>query len=131
MAALLMTAMFWVIVTVMLIATQGESLPRAATFASFSAIGGLILWALYRVISGRNDGLVSSFIAAMVVVAVRPERQVARPLMPELARCTIELGTVAVVICFWGLFLRYRSKDIHQRGSSPLGDPDVDPPLSR
>jgi hypothetical protein len=130
MVALSWTAMSWVIVTVMLMAMQGESLPRAATFGSVAAIGGLILWALYHGISGRNDGL-ASFIVAMVVVATRPERQVARPLMPELARCTVQLGTVAVVICIVGLFLRDRSKDIHQRGSSPLADPDVDSPPKR
>jgi hypothetical protein len=102
----------WVVVAVMLMASHGGSLPRAAAFASLAAIGGLILWALYQAISGRNDGL-ASFIMAIVLVAARPERQVAGPLMPELARCTVGLGIMTVTICALGLFLRRRSKAVH------------------
>lgn len=114
--ALLMTPICWVVGAVSLMASQRETFLRAAVLASIGAIGGLLLWLIYRVASRRRDGL-AIFLMGMVAVTV-PQKH--GSLWCELGGYVFQFVLMAPMMYAIGLFSRQRKKP------NPLSNADAD-----
>ena len=114
--ALLMTPTCWVVGALSLMASQRETFLRAAVLASIGAIGGLLLWLIYRVASRRRDGL-ATFFMGMVAVTV-PQKH--GSLWCELGGYVFQFVLMALVLYVGGLFLRQKKKP------KPLSNADAD-----
>jgi hypothetical protein len=108
---------------------------HAATVAAVGALGGLISWAIYHAISGRDDGL-GIFIVSLGVLN--------QPAILSLrAAVAVEVVSIILTLFFVAVFrplLRRSQGDVGKKPKrigirkatdSPLWDPEVDPPVMR
>ena len=93
-------------------------------FAAVGALGGLISWAIYHAISGRDDGL------GIFILALGPLN---RPAILSLrAAVAAEVVSIILTVFFVAIFrplLRRSQVDVGKATDSPLWDPEVDPPV--
>ena len=82
--AILLTLYAWLIGVVRMTFFDGQPLPRAAAVAAMLSLGGLVVWAIYHVLSRRNDGS-AFFIMAFSANVTRGHRGVL-PLKEELTK---------------------------------------------
>ncbi len=119
--ALWMTPWAWVVGTAIIALVDKQSVLRAAAVAAVGALGGLIVWAIYHAISGRNDGLAIFIMALTATVA--PSRQMVHPLKDELIKGVMSSVILAVMSVVIGLFLRERREGKGQATISRSGMP--------
>ncbi len=104
----------------------GQTLGRASTMAVISAVSGFGAWALYHIISRRNDLL------AILLLAIGPAMIQREDISPggELA-CRLGMMVIfSLVSCFYGLLFRLSPR---QKGQKPVssspGNDDIDGPF--
>jgi hypothetical protein len=128
-SAVWMTAVVWVIGTVMITRLQGQTVARAAALAGLSALGGLVAWMIYHAISRRNDGL--AIIMTALLGTVASSQRAIGPLKEEIAECAVRIVIFISMAVVFGAFLRNRPKRREQPIDSPLWDADFDRPIPR
>jgi hypothetical protein len=111
----------------------GRGFRSAATLATVSALGGLIAWAVYHLISRRNGGLGIFFMALVGTWDLR--RPVIPPFEEALTDRALAIVIMALVSVFgalvsvlFGLLARRHQKADGQPILSPLWDAEIDRP---
>jgi hypothetical protein len=124
--AIVLTVESCFIGTYLVAQVQRQSMAGAATIALVNALGGLIAWAVYHVISRRNDGMV---VIMMAVLGLTPRSgQMALPLNDEVTRQAVAFFILASMSVVMALFVRWRQKSEKATGRAPLWDAELDRP---
>jgi hypothetical protein len=121
--ALLVASTIWVVPAAFLAPSVGAS--RAAIFALIGSFGGLFAWAVYHVISGRNDGL--AIMLSLTVVAMNGSMQPSvHSMKTELARRAVMIVVMAIFSVPLAFFVRRYGKRQAKPSDSPVWDAELD-----
>jgi hypothetical protein len=124
--AIVLTVTSCVIGTYLVAQVQGQSMAGAATIAVVSALGGLVAWVIYHMISRQNDGMV---VIMMALFGITPKSgQMALTLNDEVTRQAVAFFILASMSVVMALFVRWRQKSEKATGRAPLWDAELDRP---
>jgi hypothetical protein len=124
--AIVLTVGSCVVGTYLVAQVQGQSMAGAATIAVVSALGGLVAWVIYHMISRRNDGMV---VIMMALFGITPKSgQMALSLNDEVIRQAVAFFFLASTSVVVALFVRRTRKGEEATGRAPLWDAELDRP---
>jgi hypothetical protein len=124
-----LAAWSWVIGIYVLAQVRGQTLAGAATIAAATALGGLIVSAIYLAITPQYNGWALFMMLALAGTVPRSD-QIALPLKDELTKRAVDLIILAIVAVAVGLLNRRLDRERRKGATvrSPLWDADVDNP---